>query len=203
MPNISASGGIEVRGERVLLRDPLAGDVEARLRWSSVEVAWQDWDAPWNGKGLTPPEQIEEARRRLRERIAKPLPTPRTELWIERIGGPLLGWVSQYHYDPAVRTTWVGVNICESAYWGQGLGTEALGLWIAYLFAQLDLASVRTATWSGNVRMVRVAEKCGFVLVKTTAGAREVRGERYDALEFELDRRSWERGRCTRSTTPR
>jgi hypothetical protein len=77
----------EIRGEHVLLRDPRPEDVEARLRWSTVEAAWQDWDAPWEGKSLTPRKDVERARRRILERIEQPLPTPRTQLWIERIGG--------------------------------------------------------------------------------------------------------------------
>ena len=79
----------------------------------------------------------------------------------------------------------------ESPYWNQGLGTEALLLWIDYLVEDLNLTSVRTATWSGNVRMVRCAEKCGLVLVGRTVGNREVRGKRYDGLEFELVRAEW------------
>jgi RimJ/RimL family protein N-acetyltransferase len=99
--------------------------------------------------------------------------------------------VSHHHHDPAARVTRVGINICESAYWGQGLGTEALHLWVGYLFEGLDLRSVRLGTWSGNDRMVRCARKCRFALVERRAGERDVRGERYDALEFELTREEW------------
>jgi len=113
---------------------------------------------------------------------------PRNQLWIERIEGPLLGWVSSYHHDESDRSIWVGINIAESAFWNQGLGTEALRLWIGYLFQGLDLRRVRLGTWSGNRRMVRCAEKCGFALVGRTVGNREVRGKRYDGLEFELMR---------------
>ena len=182
----------EVRGNRVLLRDARPEDVEARLRWATVEVAWQDWDAPWEGKSVTSPERVQVARRAISEDVRKPVPEPRNQLWIERIGGPLLGWVNSYHHDESDRSIWVGVNVCESAFWGQGLGTEALRLWIGHLFEHMDLRRIRVGTWSGNRRMVRCAEKCGFVLVERRRGVREVRGKQYDALELELTRREWE-----------
>lgn len=182
---------VRITGHRLLLRDPLREDVEAQLRWSTVETEWQDWDGPWEGKVVTAPERVEAARHRIRENIAQPLPEPRAQLWVQAIAGPLLGWVSHYHHDPAARLTYAGIDICESAYWGQGLGTEAFQLWIEYLFTHYDLVAVRTATWSGNVRMIRVAGKCGFLLVESNVGNREVRGETYDGLKFELTRDRW------------
>jgi RimJ/RimL family protein N-acetyltransferase len=60
-----------------------------------------------------------------------------------------------------------------------------------YQFAQPGLACLCAATWSGNVRMVRVAEKCGFSLTNREVGKREVRGGRYDGLTFALTREQW------------
>ncbi len=198
MPLSGDTGRIEIRGRRVLLRDALPEDFDARCRWYTVETIWQDWDAPWEGKSVSspdPPEQHEAARIRFLEKLVEPLPTPRKQLWIQAIGGPLLGWVNSYHYDPAERTIWIGVDICESAYWGRGLGTEAFRLWMDYLFTQVNFASIHTATWSGNLRMVRVAEKCGFVLIQRDLRCREVRGDWYDGLSFHLTRERWEERR--------
>jgi RimJ/RimL family protein N-acetyltransferase len=217
----TSSDFIEIRGEHVILRDSRPEDVGARLRWSTVETAWQDWDGPSEGKVITPPERIAAARRKLRREIAKPLPSPRSRLFIERVGGPLLGWVSRYHDDAINRTTWVGINVCESAFWNQGLGTEALRLWIAYLFrewatttstgsgqatvapsnggpgiqANSGLHRIGTETWSGNERMIRCAEKCGFMPEGRFRESVEVRGQRYDGVKLGLLRREWEAGR--------
>jgi RimJ/RimL family protein N-acetyltransferase len=185
--------GLVIRGERVLLRDPRPEDAEARVRWVTVETAWQEWDAPWEGPSLVPPERAEQHRRKLREQKPEPPPTPRKRLYIERIGGPVLGWVGRYT-DQADGTIRLGLDICESAYWGQGLGTEALRLWVGYLFDNLDVDRLGTATWSGNERMIRCAEKCGFVIVEREPGVREVRGRKYDALKFVLTRERWAEG---------
>jgi RimJ/RimL family protein N-acetyltransferase len=188
---------VEIRGARVLLRDPRPEDVEARIRWVTVEIAWQEWDAPWEGLALVPPERVEEVRSGMLKAMAEPLATPRTSLYVERVGGPLLGDVSRYR-DQADGVTRVGINICESAYWGGGLGAEALRLWIGYLFENLDVDRLGSATWSGNLRMIRCAEKCGFVLVERATGVREVRGRKYDALKFVLTRGRWADGEAAR-----
>ena len=183
---------VEIRGEWVVLRDPRPEDVEARLGWITVETAWQEWDAPWEGRKIVPPEQVDETRRTMLENLSKPRPTPRSLLYIERVGGPLIGRVNYYGHDPVNRTVWVGIGIWESAFWNQGLGTEALRLWLDHVFANLDVHRVALGTWSGNVRMVRCAEKCGFVLEERFPGQREVRGQRYDGLSFRLLRTEWE-----------
>ena len=182
---------VTIPGARVLLRDPRGEDLYARVRWSTVDTAWQDWDAPWEGRTLLLPE---EAMRidLTSTRITWPLPAPRSTLWIQALGGPLLGWLNSYHHDPEQRAIWIGIDICESSYWGRGLGTEAFGLWRDYQFVQRDLATVRTATWSGNTRMMRVAEKCGFPITDRKPGVRLWRGVRYDSLDFTCTREAWQ-----------
>lgn len=186
---------VPITGQRVILRDLLPEDFEARRRWVTTETEWQDWDAPWEEKTIAPqtPEEYEAARRRFLDSLAKPLVEPRDHLYIQLVDGPLLGWVSHYSYDPKARVTSAGINVCESGYWGNGLGTEAFRLWIGYLFTDYTLEEVRTATWSGNVRMVRVAEKCGFLLTKREVGCRKVQGGEYDGVEFTLTREKWDR----------
>ena len=45
-----------------------------------------------------------------------------------------------------------------------------------------------TQTWSGNVKMIRCAEKLGFVECDKDVGAREVDGQKYDGLTFKIKR---------------
>ena len=47
--------------------------------------------------------------------------------------------------------------------------------------------SFYTQTWSGNLAMVRVANKLGFKEVCRKANYREVSGKRYDAITWRLD----------------
>jgi RimJ/RimL family protein N-acetyltransferase len=128
------------------------------------------------------------------DKLVEPLPDPRSSLYVELIDGPLLGWVNSYRHDPSHRTIWAGIDICESAFWGRGIGTEALGLWIGYLFANLDLHRIGLETWSGNERMIRCARKCGFTEEGRFRENVEYDGRRYDGVKFGLLRREWDRG---------
>ena len=55
-----------------------------------------------------------------------------------------------------------GVGLAEVDVWGPGYGTEAVRLLTDYRFQEAGLAEVRTGTWTGNVRMMRAAQECGF-----------------------------------------
>ena len=48
---------------------------------------------------------------------------------------------------------------------------------------------LHTQTWSGNIRMLRCAEKLGFVECNRNVGAREVDGKKYDGLTFRLKKK--------------
>ncbi len=48
-------------------------------------------------------------------------------------------------------------------YLNRGYGTEALKLWVNHLFANSEYHKLCLDTWSFNPRMMRVAEKVGFI----------------------------------------
>jgi RimJ/RimL family protein N-acetyltransferase len=122
---------------------------------------------------------------------------PRSSLQIETRGGRYIGWVGSYHVDegyvPADGTgaCAVGISISEPASRGHGYSYQALGAFIGYLVEQGE-AEILTQTWSGNLRMIHVAERMGFVECCRKPGLRLVRGERFDGLTFRLDRRRLE-----------
>ena len=142
-----------------------------------------EWDAPWEGNEPTALHKSE-----VSQALSVAQLDTRQILYIQVTDGPLLGWVNRYDHDPVGSIVWAGINICQSGSWGQGLGTEALRLWTDYLFKSLDVTTIKAGTWSGNMRMIRCAEKCGFVLANRIPDLREVRGRLYDGLEFTLTR---------------
>ena len=81
----------------------------------------------------------------------------------------------------------VGVDICESDLYGKGLGTKALRAFINYYFDR-GVNELYAQTWSGNVRMIRCAEKLGFVECDRDVDEREVNGQRYDGLTFRREK---------------
>lgn len=167
----------------------IESDIEDYVRWYTVETEWGDWDAPWE-----PIEETEEsARKRFTayyEKVKNLEPSAeRKDFEIERDGAHI-GSVNfytdlQYMENPEEYPA-VGISICEPGYRGGGTGTEALRQFIDYLHAHGHNV-IYTQTWSGNARMLRVAEKLGFREVYRKEGIREVRGETYDALTLRLE----------------
>lgn len=173
----------------IILRDMKESDIEDYVRWFTTETEWMDWDAPWETEDTT-----EEAERQswteYYEKV-KDLPpdTPRWKFEIE-LDGRHVGWVSRYfdlsYLENPERIPAVGIDIAEQTARNRGVGTEALRQFIDYLKAN-GAKCVYTQTWSGNVAMLRTAEKLGFVPYVRDKDLRTVRGQTYDALTLKLD----------------
>jgi RimJ/RimL family protein N-acetyltransferase len=179
-------------GRRLRLRDYLPTDVDALLGWQ-IQGQWRLFDAPWEGVRTTY-TQAEQAqyRQRFLEGLAEDLPSPRKRMMIALLDDQPIGWVSRYGEDRFPDTMMIGIDICEDDRLEQGLGTEALGLWVDYLFANSTTHRLGLDTWSFNPRMLRVAKKLGF----TPEGAqREVvqwQGQWLDFVHFGMLRGEWE-----------
>ena len=190
----------------ILLRDMEERDIDDDIRWNTVETDWTDWDAPWENEDMASFDP-EKYRAEQLAWIAKPKPDHRLSLELEA-NGVHIGSVSTYCLDENLdwkalkteedraRQRWaVGIDICDSAYWSGGWGTRALTAYIRYHLSA-GYADLYTQTWSGNTRMIRLAEKLGFRECRRLPGIRQVRGETYDALTFRLDRAAFEAHRA-------
>ncbi len=191
-PQAGSEGRVLASGTRVLLRDRLAADAESYARWQAAGE-WREFDAPWEeGPPARTAEQREHLRGRFQRLCAEPLPDPRMTAIIALPDGRPVGWVNRHDLERFPDTCKLGIDICEDECLNRGLGTEALALWIGYLFATPALRRVGLDTWSFNPRMIRVAQKLGF----SREGAdREMvcwRGEWLDRIHFGLLRREWE-----------
>jgi len=182
-----------IAGRRVRLRDQLPTDVDAFLRWQ-IQGQWRLLDAPWQGV-TTSFSEAEEAqyRQRFLEELAKDLPSPRKRAVIALLDERPVGWVSRYGEQRSPDTWMIGIDICEDDLLEQGLGSEALRLWVDYLFGNSTIHRIGLDTWSFNPRMMRVAVKLGF----TSEGAqREVlqwQGEWLDLVHYGMLREEWEK----------
>ena len=84
----------------------------------------------------------------------------------------------------------VGIEICEKDYWGRGIGAKALTAFMDY-YRHLGEHCFLLETWSGNVRMLRCAEKLGFVEVKRKEAAYFVNGKEFDAIVLEMKEKGY------------
>lgn len=190
---------MEITYENIVLRDMLASDIEDYVRWFTTETEWMNTDAPWEKEDSD--EETERAGWREYYEAVKDMPGKaiRWKFEIEH-NGRHIGWVSSYMIDEHFE--WIafdsiregqtvhraiGIDICESDAWNKGIGTNALRAFIQYYFRN-GFDTLYTQTWSGNTRMVRCAEKLGFVECDRRPGLREVDGKKYDALTFRLEK---------------
>lgn len=103
-----------------------------------------------------------------------------------------IGWCTAYCIDEDYSYTdeegfcTIGINLPEVDVRGKGYATEALCMFIAYLLEHGE-RPIFTQTWSGNNRMIHVAEKIGFKECRRKKDLRKVRGQHYDGLTFKLD----------------
>ena len=86
----------------------------------------------------------------------------------------------------------VGIDICEDKYLNKGMGTEALELWIQYLFSNSNIHRLSLDTWSFNKRMMHVAEKAGFIFEGKQREFIKWKEEWIDAVHYGMLRREWE-----------
>ena len=161
--------------------------------WHGPDHLWLELDAPYSGRMSA--QELDTMVGRLRETIDRgELRDPRVRLAIaDRKTDAYIGGVSRYWEDRDTLWASVGVNIHDSERWGRGLGFEALGLWIEYLFAAFpDWVRVGCTTWSGNERMMGLARKLGLEEEARIRMARVYRGEHFDSVGYGILRTEWE-----------
>lgn len=173
-------------------------DIPDRIRWEIVDNEWHNWDGPWDYEGKSGEEleaELNAAVQLWRSRIAGPaeaVPLRHLEICKNEPGHPHIGWCSAYLIDDMCCICdkggryAVGITIPAESDRGKGYATAALTLFLEHL-ASCGLTEVYTQTWSGNIRMIRLAKKLGFLEFLCKPGLRTVRGTSYDGLTFRLD----------------
>lgn len=185
--------------ENVTLRDYVMSDVDDEVRWTNVETDWFRSDTPWMA---LEPVDADELRADMARIISEmPADTIRWRFEIE-VDGRHIGLVSSYYLNSKFENTpWesidqnknaienhsirgLGIEICDMAYWGKGIGTKALAALMEY-YRGFGENHFLIETWSGNARMLRCAEKLGFHEVKRIKNAHTVDGKAVDDLVLE------------------
>lgn len=183
----------KITGSKICLRDIEHSDLESYRHWQQPGHQWQTLDGPYYPKPTAADveKQIEAIAKRI---TAAEWPEVRSRLFIaERETDTLLGMVSRYWISQETNWAAVGIVIYDPAYWGQGIGYEALGLWTDYLLTAFpDWVRLDLRTWSGNLGMIGLARKLGYREEARFRKARIVEGVYYDGLGFGILREEWQ-----------
>jgi len=180
-------------GDNLVLRDRLQSDVDTFIRWQT-HGEWRLFDAPWEGvQTLLSAKQEANLRTQFLESCAEELPSPRKTAIIAGKDNLPLGWVNRYGEDRMPDTWMVGISIVFADALNKSLGTEALGLWVDYLFANSTVHRIGLDTWSLNPRMSRVAEKLDFIPEGVQREVLQWDGQWLDFIHFGILRSEWEK----------
>ena len=183
---------MQLLGKQIVLRDWLESDLPVYQSWMSNDHEWKQFDGPYF---VMDESKVPERIGRLRQAIAAAeWSNPRQRLPIaDRATNAFIGMVSRYWESEETKWLSVGISIYDPAHWSGGRGFEALGLWSDYLLHEMpELVRLGLGTWSGNGRMMRLAEKLGFVQEACFRKARIVRGDYYDSVGYGVLREEWE-----------
>jgi RimJ/RimL family protein N-acetyltransferase len=180
---------MQLAGKRLTLRDIETKDRPSLIHWLQPDHEWHKTNGPYYPKA-----QAEEIPGIVDNWLTADLPDLRQRMLIvNNETDQLIGMVNRYWISKETHWPALGIMLFDSAVWGKGLGYEALGLWCEYLletnplFVRLDLR-----TWSGNIGMIKLAEKLGFMREATFRKARIVEGAYYDGLGYGILRDEWE-----------
>jgi len=183
---------VEIRGRRIRLRDWTLEDISAYQHWLQPDQEWYRHDGPWWGppKVETIEARIEKLRKAIRD---EDWLVPRKQVVIADLDTDR--FIATTHWNWKIKEThWrnVGIDIYDPRHRGKGLGFEALGLWTDHLFDVLpEIVRLGIGTWSGNVRMVGLARKLGFLEEACYRRAVIVEDEYFDAVGYGVLREEW------------
>jgi RimJ/RimL family protein N-acetyltransferase len=170
---------IDLRGLRVHIRRAQPADAAASYRWFANPVVTRF--LPLAGKSHLPINRIDAY-------LAQVAASDRPELGItiERSGeGPIgCGGCRNFDGDSAELSIVLG----EPASWGQGLGTEAMQLLVAFALGPLGLNRIWLIVRADNDRAVKLFRRVGFVEVERQIGVVVVDDEPRDKLRMQLTR---------------
>ncbi|GGE62774.1 GNAT family N-acetyltransferase [Priestia taiwanensis] len=171
---------MKVIGEKVTLRKIEIEELHAlwELIYGVENPEWKKWDAPYFP---LPHKDFETFQKEHRE-----------DKIIIEANGEIIGIVTYYWEHEPSKWLEVGIGIYNSAYWNGGYGTEALRLWVDYIMSTKDIPRIGLTTWSGNERMMVVAEKVGMQVEGRMRHCREYNGKRYDSIRMGMLREEWE-----------
>ena len=79
----------------------------------------------------------------------------------------LIGTIGLHEIDWIHRHASISVVIGEKAYWGQNLGTQAVGIIVKHAFRKLNLHRLTAGMWSSNLHCRSCFGKNGFQLEGT------------------------------------
>ncbi len=177
----------------IVLRELELKDLEAYQYWNHPSREFHKYNGPYYGKKdeRELKDYVEELRSFLKKGAKDVLQNKK--IIAEKETDELIGEVNWYWKSEETLWMEVGVVLFNENYWGKGIGFAAMTMWIDELFARRpELVRIGLSTWSGNIRMMKLAEKLGLKKEAVYRNARIVEGQYYDSVSFGILKEEWQ-----------
>lgn len=174
------------KGERVNLRPMRREDIELAVKYQADEDVTNNY---YMGMNLFPTREMLEKQYGYASEDQEGF-----NFAIENKDGLYLGSCHTMWLNWKNRTTYLAVYIGNPDYRSKGYGTEALKLFLNFLFNELGLRKVKLNVFTFNMRAVRCYEKCGFKVDGINKKELYRNGEYHDNIAMSITKEEFERG---------
>ena len=176
----------------IILRDLRIDDLDDFFMMNHPDKAFHKFNGPYFKQDSL--EELQDYVVLLKSRFESgdPNPLKQKKVIADAQTDEIIGTVNWYWKSEETNWMEIGIVIFNEDYWGKGIGKKALPLWIEETFERHpDLVRLGLTTWSGNYRMMKLAESLGFKKEAVYRKARIVDGKYYDSISYGILKKEW------------
>ncbi|MHA2297277.1 MAG: GNAT family N-acetyltransferase [Candidatus Hodarchaeales archaeon] len=172
-----------LEGKSIILREQRESDLQHFIEMKNT-LETQGWS-----KTLPPDHTIPMFEKSFRKRELDLDPKEGKFVIEEKITSDIVGIITYTDLERRFSTT-IGI-ITFQKYWGKGYALDAQEVLLKFLFHELGVRVVRLWTHSGNVGMVKLAQKSGFIIAGRLRENIYKNGQLFDNLLMDLLREEY------------
>ena len=177
----------------IILREIEVSDLESYYYWNLPSREFHKYNGPYYGKmnEVELGKYVDSLREKLNNGEKGVL--GQKKVIANALTNEIIGTVNWYWKSEETFWMEIGIVIFNEDYWGKGIGYLALEKWTdEILDSNKNLVRLGLTTWSGNKRMMKLAEKLNYKCEAVYRKARIVDGEYYDSISYGILREEWE-----------
>ncbi len=175
----------------IKLRDLMEEDLKSYEMYHSPESKWMEYNGPYYGQMTI--EELKQDIEAIKSKFKNnEKPWKHSKVIADAKTNKLIGSVNWYWKSKETNWLEIGLVIFDEKLWSKGIGYQALKLWINQVFIDRpEIVRIGLSTWSGNIGMMKLAEKLGLKKEAEYKKARIVKGEYYDSVSYGILKEEW------------
>lgn len=177
----------------ITLRELKIEDLDDYLKWKHPSREFRKYNAPYYRQETESElqELVDIYRGKLKQWEQNVLENKK--IIANKMTDEIVGEVNWYWKSEETLWMELGIVIFNEKYWRQWIGHIALKMWIDEKFKENPyIIRLGLSTWSGNIGMIKLAEKLGFQNEAVYRKARIVNNEYFNSVSYGILREEWE-----------